>query len=691
MKRTAIWIGISYTAGLLIASLLSWRFWPTLLGVTALTVWLLIMWKKSVRKYVCISTLSFLTACCVYWGYDAVSIEPQLAFAGQQNVLFTGKVREIREYDSGYAGYLLEGKLDNAVNAKLWYTCEGGDYVYGDTLTVCGDPEAMTSGYLFDASTYYRGRGIFLRMFGGEVTERVPRPYHTLRSLLYEWRMTMSERILAQTGERSGPMLVGMLFGDTSGMDSISETAMYRMGIGHVLAVSGLHLDFLALCAAWLLRRLKADKRLVFASVAVLSVLFVLCVGEPVSARRALIMILLSQSAGLFGRKADAFNSLSIAMFLLELHNPMVIHSAAFWLTSTATFGIAVFAVYMTKPMPQTSFWEKQKKSFAMFFCASLVLFPVLILYFHEVSLISPLSNLLLVPLCMAAFGLSAVSLLFGAQGFLAGMLLWTAELLAEAVLAVSGFVSSLPLTYTGTGSAMLRVSVFVGTVAIMLCYLFCRDRRLLGTMIAGVIAVTAAAAEWENGWQRDHLRIAVLGEERDCVLVIAKADDAVAIDLTGDSKAADYVRNYLESAGTARLDALIFCNAEETAVSSYTHITHVYRPARTMTVYDEENDGTIEFAFHDALIRVEGACVNVSYGMTDYLCCRETEARADCDVLTVFGRSRDVLPSCGVLHILDEETCYRPDAQTWIGENNLELTLAMDGRCRVRRLYGDS
>ena len=129
MKRTAIWIGISYTAGLLIASLLSWRFWPTLLGVTALTVWLLIMWKKQVRKYVCISTLSFLTACCVYWGYDAVSIEPQLAFAGQQNVLFTGKVREIREYDSGYAGYLLEGKLEDTVRAKLWYTCEGGDYV----------------------------------------------------------------------------------------------------------------------------------------------------------------------------------------------------------------------------------------------------------------------------------------------------------------------------------------------------------------------------------------------------------------------------------------------------------------------------------------------------------------------------------------------------------------------------------
>ncbi len=691
MKRAVVWIGIPYTAGLLMASLLSWRMLPSLLGVTVLTALALILWKKSVRKYVYISTLSFLTACCVYWGYDAVLVQPQLDFAAQQNVVFTGTVTEIREYASGYAGYLLEGELEHAVRARIWYTCENGGYAYGDTLTICGDPERLTSGYLFDGASYYRGKGVFLRIFDGEVTAHVPKVHHTLRSLLYEWRMTMSERILEYTGERSGPMLIGMLFGDTSGMDSASQTAMYRMGIGHVLAVSGLHLDFLALCITWLLQRCRADRRLSFAVIAVLSVMFVLCVGETVSAKRACIMILLSQSAGLFGRRADALNSLSIAMLLLGLENPMVIHSAAFWLTTTATFGIAVFAVYMVKPMPAGTFWQKQKKNLAAFFFASLALFPVLLLYFREVSLISPLSNVLLVPLCMTAFALSACSLMFGVQGILAELLLWAASMIGDAVLFVSDAVSAIPMTHTGTDSVILRASVFGGVLAVVLCFALNRDRKHLSGMIAGVICVTAAAAGFENSWRGENLRIAVLGEETDCVLVISHASEAVVIDLSGDSRASDYVQSYLESNGTARLAALIFCNVSERTDDDYAHISHVYRPSRTLTSYGEKTGQLWELAFADALIRVEGEQVRVTYGDMNYVCCRETEAAASCDVLTVYGKNRDALPACGLLQVLDAQSSYVPDAETLIGENNLELTLADAGGCRVRRLYADS
>ncbi len=689
MKRTALFLGIPYIAGLLLASQTESGLMLTVLGLVCSAALFVVFLRKSVWKYVLISTLSLLMACCVYWGYERLQVAPQLTYAGVSDTVFSGTITAISEHASGYATYTLDGSLNGETDARMLYTCQNAGYAYGDTLTLSGTPQQMVSGYLFDTTAYYRANGVFLRMFYPDQVEHTARAGDTLRSVLYEWREAMTSRILKLTDSQSGAALVGMLFGDKSALDGSSKTALYRVGIGHVLAVSGLHLDFIALCVAGLLHRCGADRRLSFAVLAILAVLFVICVGETVSVKRACIMILISQSAGLFFRRADVLNSLSIAMFLLGLENPFVIHSAAFWLSAAGTFGIGVFAPYMTEKLPEKTMLQKLLRQAVGMFCVFIAVFPLTVLYFREASLISPLSNMLLVPFCMLSFALSALSLVFGAQGLIGELLITIAEYMMQGVLLVSEELASLPFTYIGTDSEILLAAVCIAVVSAALCYFLCRSRRMLCGVVAGTVFMTIAAVSFDNSNQSEQIRLSLLGDERDCVLVVSYGTEAVVVDFSGDSHAPSYVQAYLESSSMRSVEALFLCDTSEVRMADYDAALYYYPPDKIIhTDTEEALDGYYRMEFHDAQIVVYSDTAEISYGSMTFLCCREAQAVGACEILAVYGTCRDTLPDCGILMVLDERSCYRDDSSTYVGENNLELTLAADGRCRVRRLY---
>ncbi len=705
MKRTALYIGFPYTAGLLIASVVRWQLWFWILGAVVLTAFLIVCCHRTVRKYVLISTLSLMTACCVYWGYEAVSVRKQLAFAHKENTVFSGEITEIVLHDSGYATYILEGRLNGEVPAKIKFLTDFQGYAYGDSLTLTGTPEPMQNNYVFESVSYYQSKQIFLSMPLNAAIEHTPRTRATLHSILYEWRLKMTERIRAMADGENGALITGMLFGDKSEMSESTKTSLYRMGIGHVLAVSGLHLDFLALFVIRILRRAKADRRLSFGILALLAVLFVICVGETVSVKRACIMILISQSAGLFFRKADMLNTISIAMLLLSLENPFVVHSAGFWLSFGGTFGIAVFAPYMTKPMKSGNFVQKQIKEAAAMCCVFVFVFPVSALYFREVSLISPLANLLVVPLCMVILLLTAIALVFGVQGMIAQFLLNAAEWISGMVLRISEYAADLPWTYIAADSEVLLFAVGSSAVLTVVCGLCFRSRKNICTAIAVSLAAICVTAGTERVYQSRDLCIAVLGEERDCTLVLRHGSDAVIVDMSGDANAPSFVQAYLQSAGVRSVDSLFLCRTKVKNIAGYEQILRFSVPEHLLLLQESEEQTAVsvletdavytekcEIMFHGAVVTVSGDSVRVRYGDMEYFCTKEKNPDIpECEALTIYGTSKNVLPDCGILMVLDDRSCYMADDYTYVGKNNLELTVAADGSCRVRSLYADT
>ncbi|MCR5717691.1 MAG: ComEC family competence protein [Oscillospiraceae bacterium] len=701
MKRPALCIGFPYVLGLCLTSALSGqhRVWGLvgvlLTGLTVMTV------RRGLWKYVLLSTLSCLMACCVYWHTDSAAAK-LLTRSGEEQV-FSGTVIKAAVYGNGSARYYLRGTFSDSTPARVEYFTRTAVFSYGDTLTLSGTPERISSGYLFDSAAYARANGIFLS-YGNEtaVTEFQTLASPTLRSRLYQWRERISLRIRTLMGDETGAMLTGMLFGDKSGMAHTNKTLLYRMGIGHILAVSGLHLDFLAMFAEFLLKRLHIGRKISAGVMAMLCILFVLLAGETISVRRACILILLRQLGHITFRKPDTLNSLSIAAFLLTLENPFAIHAAAFWLSFVAAWGIAVLAPFMTQNMKRDTVLRVTFADIcSCCWCFAAVL-PVCIFYFREISFLSPISNTFLIPLCMGAMLFGVLALPFGCDGAIAETFLSGADVLCEWILKISRTVTAVSWTHAPTGSRTLFFAIFAGIAAVTLFYLLTKSRRFTAIATAAVLLISGITVYAERTARKDDLRIAVLGSGKSKLLILTDGIKAVLLDLTGQKQLSAYAEAYLTENGISQVETLYLCKPSRQSMQQYGDVLTIFPPEAVCILKNKSGStpklfGTepyctpqTEALFCGAKLTVSAAETTLIYGgMT---CCftsgKEIEETAD--ILYCYGKPPETLPDCGLLFVPTGTPCI-PDAHTYIGADDLELTLTQSGICRVRRLYGEA
>jgi len=680
--------------GLILSAVIVWQLWATACGVVTLVAGGVLLWRKDLWKYVLLSTLSCLTACCVYWCAE-LRTEILLNSVPLEATTFTGKVINLSQSDTNWTTYTLDGTFENAVKAKVTVSLEYLHFSYGDTLTISGTPTRTEGSYLY-SNDYNRSENIFLTFgFDAELKDHHTPEKPDFKTNIRTWRSTMTERIHKYMKKETASMLTGMLFGDKSGFSGMSKNALYRMGIGHIMAVSGLHLDFLALFVTWVLERLHADRRIKFAVLAILCGLFVICAGETISVKRACIMVLLGQSAGLFFRQPDGVTSLSIAMLILGISNPFVIYSAGFWLSCSGAMGIGILAPYMTKDLKQETTLQKALVNFISGCWVFLAVFPASALYFNEVSLISPLSNLILTPFCMVAMGLGATGVLLGAQGKIAQWLFLSAEAVEKWVLTIAKSVSKLSWTHTGTGSGELIFFITTGIILILFCHLIAKNKPLTSVTAVIAVTITAVIPAIRHAYQYEDLRIAQLGSGRNCVVVVTNGEESAIFDMSNSAQGALYANAYLTREGIPTVGEIDLSHPTRINLKRYgeyfqPEAIHILKDTVLFSEYPKLQYK--EMLFHGAKITIAPEKLSIKYGGIEYLCTKSNLLQEETpEILTIFGYSEKPLPECGIMMVLDENSPYIADNHTYIGENNLEITIRSDGKSRVRRLYANS
>jgi competence protein ComEC len=197
--------------------------------------------------------------------------------------------------------------------------------------------------------------------------------------------------------------LLGLSIGDRSEIDDVQWRILRRTGVAHLLAISGLHIGLLAGFAFLLSRKLwvylpGAALRIPAPYVAAIAagltgLLYAALAGFTLPTQRALVMLLLVLIGMLLGRRSQASFLFCWALLLVLVLDPFVINSAGFWLSFAAVGWILYVMRARLQPMPKTRAWLWLQLVLA---CG---LFPLTLLWFGEGSWISPLVNLLLIPL----------------------------------------------------------------------------------------------------------------------------------------------------------------------------------------------------------------------------------------------------------------------------------------------------
>ncbi len=231
-------------------------------------------------------------------------------------------------------------------------------------------------------------------------------------------RERIRQAFLRSTHGDASAVLRAMVLGDNSGLSEDLRQRFMNAGVTHILSISGSHLGLVAVLCFWTLRNvlfllpertyhritLSMDPRKAAALATVVPVAFyTLLAGAEVATVRSLIMITAGMAALVLDRGHHLLSTLALAALISLVPDPQALFDISFQLSYLSVAAI-LFVVNTGNIIKQPSGdWRPRLvHSGAMLLAISaataLITGPLVALYFHQISLIGIVSNLVVVP-----------------------------------------------------------------------------------------------------------------------------------------------------------------------------------------------------------------------------------------------------------------------------------------------------
>lgn len=194
----------------------------------------------------------------------------------------------------------------------------------------------------------------------------------------------------------------GLAVGDQQAISSDAWQVFARTGVAHLMAISGFHIGMVAWLCAWLGRRLiwlpmaqrwrwtAPGLQAVFGMSGALG--YSLLAGMSVPTVRTLIMLAVYFGARLLRRAVNVWHSFGLALLLVLLVEPFAPLTVGTWLSFGA---VAVILLNQQGRIGRGPLWREFIKLQVV---VTLGMAPLLLIWFGNLSLISPLVNLLAIP-----------------------------------------------------------------------------------------------------------------------------------------------------------------------------------------------------------------------------------------------------------------------------------------------------
>lgn len=213
---------------------------------------------------------------------------------------------------------------------------------------------------------------------------------------------------------KTSSLIVGILIGEKDSISKEVTNSFSKSSISHILAISGTHISYIVLGVSFLLTKSKTPKKIMHITTILVLILFMFITSFTPSVIRACIMgiiIILSRSVY---RKADIYTSISISLLIILIDNPFAIKDVGLQLSYLGTLGIVTLSKPISKFLKKY-IKEKIATILAVTISAQIMVLPVTILNFNEISTVFLISNILAVPL-------SGAIILFGFANIFIGM-----------------------------------------------------------------------------------------------------------------------------------------------------------------------------------------------------------------------------------------------------------------------------
>jgi competence protein ComEC len=277
----------------------------------------------------------------------------------------------------------------------------GCDAEWGDALTAFATLERLPGRRNpggFDAAAAAATAGLALQ--GRALVARVE-PGRGLaawpRATAARWRRAIEQVLDRGLGPESRELVTPLVIGDRSALTPALGAHLRAAGLTHLLALSGLHVVWLAGVARGLAAALGAGVRGRALAGAACALFYGAIAGPLPSLMRAVATELARAAARLSGRALDGVQALALSALGLLVGAPGWAGDLGFQLSCAATLGLVVVGPRLTESAGRL---RAVCAPFVPTLAAQLVALPLLLDRFHALPWTSLVSNLLAVPVC---------------------------------------------------------------------------------------------------------------------------------------------------------------------------------------------------------------------------------------------------------------------------------------------------
>lgn len=563
------YVGSSYLVGLFFASFLSCGVNITLgMAVTVTSAAALAVLGK---KYICAAVcfMSAAIAMILYGLYDSVVYRDVIKYDGY-DVEVDGIIIECTERKGDKSSYIINGIINGDVRSKVSCYADNFGGEIGGRVELIGTAAVFEDSYTFSSLSYYKAKGVYLQIKDIKYIKCTDGEGFSLLRTVNRYRSHIIETIGEYMDEDGQAVMSAMLFGDKSELESSQKTLMYRAGIGHLMAVSGVHLAVVCSFLGFFISGLPVNKYCRFGLLLIPVCGFVLLAGMSASVIRAAVMLIIVQAGSLFRRQADVWNSLGIAVILLTITDPFAVRDASFLLSAAGVFGIGAAAPAAVKLIEEKRKLGAPAKSAVMSVCVTAAVFPVSMLFFDEVSVMSPVSNLLLIPVCELILIGGLIVTVTGGIPAVAVPVLKICGFLCDIVLSVSHFIGGLFFSYIPLDGKVSLMAVIAAVV--LIAAVFLKTKRADVTSLAAVIILIFAMVSIDlyRLVPDGNITVAVIKNGSSSAAVIHDKRKASVIDISKNGKTSSSVVKYLNRNGIYKIDTLILTESGDTAYPVY-------------------------------------------------------------------------------------------------------------------------
>lgn len=430
MSRPIVYITIAYAAGIVLANSLATPLWLTIMFLTVfLALSIYACWQK-IDFSLLVLALSFLLGLFMFQVNQANQKDELAPLADKGYVTLAGEVSDQPKIKNGKLVIPLKVAAGGTV-----FVYAGSDeaVAYGDKLEARGALtrfEGYANPLMRRSKKMYSLRATWL--------EKTGEGGSWLKRIALRFSQKFNEVLLAIMPPGEAALTGSILLGSAVSPLPDEVKADYRKaGLLHLLVVSGTQVSILIGVCLAMTKAIGLPNWAGILTTSFFNLMLVIATGAGASILRASLMGEIMLVGLLFEREKEFYTSLCLSALVLMLFDPPVLFDIGFQLSFAATWALVYLAPVLRKRLPAP---------LAVTLAPLLAAMPLIAYYFSQLSLVSVVSNLLVLPgvecLTILGFFTTVTGFLCLPAAQVLGGTLWLLVFMLDKI---AGYLAALP------------------------------------------------------------------------------------------------------------------------------------------------------------------------------------------------------------------------------------------------------